>query len=592
MNRENIDNKYKWDLSLIYKNEEELNIDINKLNNMVEEFILFENHVMDSSKTLYESNKLYNDIARLSNKIYTYAYLKYDEDMGVSKNKVLLGKIEKLISEISTKISFYIPEVLSYDYSLVKKYIDENKLLEESRFSFESLFRIKEHILDKDKENMLSSLEEIFNIPSNTFDMIDNVDIKLDPITKNGKKIELNTSNYSIYIKDEDRNVRKDAFNSLYKYYKSFINTISAVYFGNVKKDNYLANVGHYNSALEEELFDDNISVGLYDKLINTVNSNLDLLHKYIELRKEVLNLDEIHMYDLYVPLVKNYEKTWTFEEAKELILKALSPLGETYIKDLNNLFNSNCIDVYYNNNKKSGAYSSGTYDTLPYVLLNYEGNFNDVSTIAHEMGHSMHSYYSNANNTFEDSSYPIFLAEIASTVNEVLLNKYMYEHSDKKDEKLFFLNNLLETIRTTLYRQTMFAEFEKITHEKEKNNEVLTSEVLNDIYYDLNTKYFSNAIVDDNIKYEWARIPHFYTSFYVYKYATGISVALSIVSDILNNKPNALDNYLLFLKSGGSNYPLEILKKCGIDIVNDDTIEKALQVFNDTLEDFIRSRK
>ena len=592
MNRENIDNKYKWDLSLIYKNDEELNIDINKLNNMVEEFILFENHVMDSSKTLYESNKLYNDIARLSNKIYTYAYLKYDEDMGVSKNKVLLGKIEKLISEISTKISFYIPEVLSYDYSLVKKYIDENKLLEESRFSFESLFRIKEHILDKDKENMLSSLEEIFNIPSNTFDMIDNVDIKLDPITKNGKKIELNTSNYSIYIKDEDRNVRKDAFNSLYKYYKSFINTISAVYFGYVKKDNYLANVRHYNSALEEELFDDNISVGLYDKLINTVNSNLNLLQKYIELRKEVLNLDEIHMYDLYVPLVKNYEKTWTFEEAKELILKALSPLGETYIKDLNNLFNSNCIDVYYNNNKKSGAYSSGTYDTLPYVLLNYEGNFNDVSTIAHEMGHSMHSYYSNTNNTFEDSSYPIFLAEIASTVNEVLLNKYMYEHSDKKDEKLFFLNNLLETIRTTLYRQTMFAEFEKITHEKEKNNEVLTSEILNDIYYDLNKKYFSNAYVDENIKYEWARIPHFYTSFYVYKYATGISVALSIVSDILNNKPNALDNYLLFLKSGGSNYPLEILKKCGIDIVNDDTIEKALQVFNDTLEDFIRSRK
>lgn len=592
MNRENIDNKYKWDLSLIYKNDEELNKDINKLNNMVEEFILFENHVMDSSKTLYESNKLYNDIARLSNKIYNYAYLKYDEDMGVSKNKILLGKLEKLISEISTKISFYIPEVLSYDYTLVKKYIDENKLLEESRFSFESLFRIKEHILDKDKENMLSSLEEIFNIPSNTFDMIDNVDIKLDSITKNGKKIELNTSNYSIYIKDEDRNVRKQAFNSLYKYYSSFINTISAVYFGNVKKDNYLANVRHYTSALEEELFSDNISVSLYDKLINTVNNNLNLLQKYIELRKEVLNLDEIHMYDLYVPLVKNYEKTWTFEEAKELILKALAPLGETYIKDLNNLFNSNCIDVYYNTNKKSGAYSSGTYDTLPYVLLNYEGNFNDVSTIAHEMGHSMHSYYSNTNNTFEDSSYPIFLAEIASTVNEVLLNKYMYEHSDKKDEKLFFLNNLLETIRTTLYRQTMFAEFEKITHEKEKNNEVLTSEVLNDIYYDLNKKYFSNAIVDDNIKYEWARIPHFYTSFYVYKYATGISVALSIVSDILNNKPHALDNYLLFLKSGGSNYPLEILKKCGIDIVNDDTIEKALQVFDDTLEDFKRSRK
>ena len=592
MDRKQIDNKYKWNLSLIYKTEEEFNKDVILLKNMVNDFKKYENHTMDSANLLYESNKLYNDIIRLSNKIYTYAYLKHDEDMGISKNQILLGKVEKLVSEVSTSISYFIPEVLEYNYELVKKYAIEEPRLKESLFSFESLFRQKEHVLDKEKENMLSSLDEIFNIPSNIFDMIDNVDIKLDSIIKDGKSIPLNNSNYSIYIKDNDRNVRKQAFKSLYKYYGSFINTIASVYFGSVKKDNFLSKIRKYKNSLEEELFSDNINVSLYDKLINTVNKNLDILHKYIEVRKQVLNLDDIHMYDLYVPLVEDYEKTWTFEEAKDLILKALAPLGKEYINDLNKLFNSNCIDVFYNNNKKSGAYSSGCYDTLPYVLLNYEGKFNDVSTLAHELGHSMHSYYSNLNNTFEDSSYPIFLAEIASTVNEVLLNKYMYENSKEENEKLFFLNNLLETIRTTLYRQTMFAEFEKITHEKEQNNEVLTSEELNSIYYDLNKKYFSNCIVDEEISLEWARIPHFYTSFYVYKYATGISVALSIVSDILSNKKDALDNYLLFLRSGGNDYPLNILKKCGIDIVNDDTIDKALKVFDDTLDEFIKVRK
>ena len=306
-----------------------------------------------------------------------------------------------------------------------------------------------------------------------------------------------------------------------------------------------------------------------------------------MKVRKEVLNLEEVHMYDVYAPLVKNITKDYTYEEGKELVLKALEPLGSTYISDLKEIFNSNCIDVYNNENKRSGAYSWGSYDTLPYVLLNYEGKFTDVSTIAHELGHSMHSFYSHKNREYHDSGYPIFLAEIASTVNEIFLNKYCSLHAETKEEKAFFLNNLLENLRTTLIRQTMFAEFELIIHDLEEKGEVLTEELLSETYLDLNKKYFPGAVSDDLIKLEWARIPHFYTSFYVYKYATGISVACKIVSDILNKKEKALENYMKFLSSGGSDFPLEILKKTGIDIANDDTIDKALEMFRDTLNEF-----
>ena len=304
--------------------------------------------------------------------------------------------------------------------------------------------------------------------------------------------------------------------------------------------------------------------------------------------RKYVLNLEELHMYDVYAPLVENSEKEYSYEEAKDLVIKALSPLGETYIKDLKTLFDSNCIDVYHNENKRGGAYSWGCYETLPYVLLNYEGKFTDVSTVAHELGHSMHSFYSCKYQDYHDSGYPIFLAEIASTVNEILLNKYCSQNAKTKEEKAYYLNNLLENFRTTLIRQTMFAEFELKIHDLEQEGVSLTEEVLSETYLELNKLYFGEDVIsDDLIKLEWARIPHFYTSFYVYKYATGISVAARIASDILNHKEGALENYLEFLSSGGNNYPLEILKKVGIDIVNDDTIDKALELFRETLEEF-----
>ena len=515
--------------------------------------------------------------------------MKFDEDKSVSESESLMGIVDKFADEVSEKLAFYTPEVLSADYDKIKEFIAGNESLEKYSFMFEDLFREKRHILPLEQEEMMARLGEVLSSPENTFRVLDDVNLKFDDITdENGNKVVLNNSNYSNYLKSEDRNVRKEAFESLYKSYSNYKNTFASLLRGNVKSNFFVSNTRKYNSPLEMSLYSDNIDRKLYTSLIEKVHNNLDIMKEYMKVRKDILGILDVHMYDVYAPLVKNISRNYTFEEAKDLVLKALEPLGETYINDLKGLFDSNCIDVYNNLNKRSGAYSWGCYDTLPYVLLNFEGKFYDVSTIAHELGHSMHSLYSTKYQDYHDHGYPIFLAEIASTVNEILLNKYCSLHAESKEEKAYYLNNLLENFRTTLVRQTMFAEFELMIHDLEANGEVLTDELLCNTYLKLNKKYFTDeAISDDLIKFEWARIPHFYTSFYVYKYATGISVASRIVSDILSGKEGALDNYMKFLASGGSDYPLEILKKVDIDIENDDTIDKALDMFRETLKEF-----
>lgn len=587
--REDINEKYKWDLSKIYKNEEEISGDINNINKAVNDFLKYKNKVTSSSKNLLESTKDYFKIMRILDKLIVYSHMKSDEDKSISKNESLTGKIDKLTDDISEKLAFYTPEVLNEDYNKIKEFIKENEELKKYNFMFEDLFREKKHILPLEQEEMMARLGEILSSPESTFRVLDDVNLKFNDITdEQGNKVTLNTSNYSNYIKSENRKVRKEAFTSLYNSYNNYKNTFASLLRSNVKSNFFISNTRKYNSPLEMSLYSDSIDKKLYTSLIEKVHNNLDIMEEYMKIKKEILNLDEIHMYDVYVPLVKNISRKYSYEEAKDLVIEALKPLGEEYINNLKELFNSQCIDVYNNENKRSGAYSWGCYDTLPYVLLNFEGEFTDVSTIAHELGHSMHSLYSNKNQEYHDHGYPIFLAEIASTVNEILLNKYCSKIAKTKEEKAYFLNNLLENFRTTLIRQTMFAEFELLIHDLEEKGEVLTDEVLCETYLDLNKKYFTNEVVsDDFIKLEWARIPHFYTSFYVYKYATGIAVASSIVSDILNNKENALENYIKFLSSGGSNYPLEILKKVNIDIANDDTIDKALDMFRETLKEF-----
>ena len=592
--REEIEKQYKWDLSKIYETEEEINKDIEEVKNKTKELVEYKGKLLESSETLREATDKYFETMRILDKLIVYTNMKYHEDLSIGKSEALVGKIDRFCDEISEKLAFYSPELLENDYKIVKKYIEENDSLKKYDFMFKDLFREKDHILSLEQEEMMARLGEVFSVPENTFHVLDDVNLKFDNIVdEDGKEVELNNSNYSVYLKSKDRNVRKSAFLSLYKSYGNFKNTFASLLKGNVKSNFFVSRTRKYSSPLEMSLYSDDIDKKLYLNLIEKVNNNLDIVHDYMKVRKDILGFDEVHMYDVYAPLVDANDKKYSYEEAKELVMSALAPLGEKYLEDLKTLFESNAIDVFNNENKRGGAYSWGCYDSLPYVLLNYEGRFTDVSTIAHELGHSMHSFYSNKTQEYHDHGYPIFLAEIASTVNEILLNKYCSKHAKSPEEKAYYLNNLLENFRTTLVRQTMFAEFELIIHDLEEEGEVLTQELLCEKYLELNKKYFGDDVIsDDEIALEWARIPHFYTSFYVYKYATGISVACKIVSDILEAKEGALDNYMKFLSGGGSNFPLEILKKVNIDIVNDDTIDKTLDMFRDTLEDFKKIAK
>lgn len=393
-------------------------------------------------------------------------------------------------------------------------------------------------------------------------------------------------SNYYIFMKSKDRSVRKSAFDTLYNYFKSLKNTLAATYVGEIKESAFVTKVKKFDSTLDRSLFYDNIDVKVYKNLINTVHNNLKLMYDYMDVRKKILNLDELHMYDIYADLVESNNNKISFEEGKKILFEALKPLGEKYLNDLKQAFDEKWIDIYPNDGKKSGAYSWGSYDSYPYLLLNYNDTAESVGTLGHELGHSMHSYYSKSQN-YVDSQYPIFLAEIASTVNEVLINDYMYKHAKTKEDKIFFLTDLLDLIRTTIYRQTMFAEFEMIMHQKESDGVSLTEEEISNTYYNLNKLYYGdNVVSDDNIRYEWSRIPHFYTPFYVYKYATGLSAALSIASRLLKGDEKTRNDYLEFLSSGGNNYPLEILKKVDVDMTTSKPVEEALSVFKEKIEE------
>ena len=586
-NRSEIDNKYKWDLSKIYQDPDLLEKDKQEILKLKDQLVAMRGSLTANATNLLKAIDLYYAIMRILDKMVVYTNMKFHEDMDNNASKVLVGKVDKLASEISADLSFFTPEVLKCDYQEITKFLSENKELKKYQHMLEDLYREKKYVLDEKEEKLLSTLQEAFQVPSNVFDLLNDVDMTFEDIKdEEGNIISVTESNYSSLVKSSSRKVRHDAYYSLYNGYKKLKNTFSATLAGNVKVDSLIAKIRGYDSVLQMSLYGDNIDLSLYDHLLKAVNSS-KVMDKYLALRKEVLGLDELHMYDMYAPLVKEYNKKYTYEEAKEMVLEALKPLGEDYLTHLKELFDEGAIDVFPNKNKRSGAYSWGSYDTMPYVLLNFVGTFSDVSTIAHECGHAMHSYYSDHNQEYHNASYTIFLAEIASTVNEILLNHYALNKACKKEEKLFFLNNLLELYRTTFIRQAMFAEFEKEIYAKEQNGEILTEEVFTSCYKDLNDKYYKGVVDDDLIRYEAFRIPHFYTSFYVYKYATGIAVSSKIATSILNNESNALENYLTFLKFGGSDYSLNILKKVGIDLVGDTTLDDILKEFDKLIEEF-----
>ena len=582
--RSEIEEKYKWNLSLMYDSEEAFDKDKEELLKEVEELEGYKGHITDSADSLYnflvlsEKNEL-----RIEN-LYVYSQMDCDSESTDSIRQSRKMVIEKLYDDVNDRLSFATPEIIASGYDKIKNFINEDNRLEHYNFYFEKLFRYVDHTLSEKEEEIISKAVSAFGTGDDVFYNLDNTDIKLGFITdEEGKEIELTNSNFIKYMNSKNREVRIDAFNHMYNYYKGLINTVSASLKGTIKENFFLSDVKKYNSPLEMSLYFDNISSNVYKKLIEIIHDNMDAMYDYMNIRKDVLGLDEMHMYDIYVDLVDNVETNINFEDAKKILFEALKPLGDKYIEDLNKAFDERWIDVFPNVGKKSGAYSFGSYNSKPYVLLNYEGTVDSVSTMAHELGHSMHSYYSHLNQSYTYGHYPIFLAEIASTVNETLLNDYLYKNAKTKEEKILYLTELLDKVRTTIYRQTMFAEFEMLMHDKYENNIPLTSEEFSNTYYELNKLYYGDNIISDElIRYEWARIPHFYSSFYVYKYATGLSAALAISKDILDGNKEMLDNYLEFLSSGGNGYPLDILNKCGIDMESGEPIEKAIQLFRE----------
>ena len=588
--RSMIDDKYKWDLTKIYKTNADFESDCKKVKNLITEYRKkYENHTMDNAKIFYDSIVDELEIERLLEKLYSYSNLKKDEDVANTENQELRSKVVNLYNYASKNMFFTSTEMLKKDYSLIEEFYKEEPRLLEHENNLKDSFRYKKYMLSDEEEKLLSNISKAFGNDEETYGYLVDSDMTFGEIKdENGNMVELTDTNYSVYIESKNRSVRKDAFESLYNHYKQFKNTITSLFNGSINESVSMAKLRGYPSAFLASLYKDDMKESVYNTLVDTIHNNLDVYQKYYELKKEVLNLDELHLYDIYTPMIDEGGKKYSFEEAKEMVLNALSVLGDDYINNFKKIFDEKWVDVYPNKNKRGGAYSGGCYDTYPYILLNYQGSLNDVSTLAHEGGHSMHTYYTVNNQPIQYGSYPIFVAEVASTVNEILLSKYLLKTSKNKEEKLIVLNKLLELFKGTIYRQVMFSEFEKYAYDLIENDDVITSDKLCDKYYELNKLYFGeNVVVDDLIRYEWEKVPHFYYDFYVYKYATGISAACKIAEGILNNEEGALDNYLKMLKNGCRENPLNTLKIAGVDMENKEVYESAIRMFDEAIEEF-----
>jgi len=587
MERNKIEKKYQWKLEDLYSSIEDYESDIKKLNDLVVTFIECKGKILNDADTLLSALKLNEQIDMITNKLYVYINMKLHEDTRIGKYQELSGNLDIILSIVNEKTSFFIPELLESDYSLVKKYIDENKELKRFEFLLEMIFSEKEHILSKEIEEVLSRSGNVLNIPDNVFSNLNDADLVFDEIIdEKGNKIELTKGNYHTYSISKDRRVRKDAFDTLYKKYKELSNTFATILNSNLQTSTFLTKTRKYPLPINLYLDSNKIDVNIYYDLITAVNKNLDKMYKYVDLKKEMLKLEDFNMYDMAVKLTDTKSKEYTYEEAKELVINALGVLGDTYISDLKCAFDSNWVDVYENPGKRSGAYSWGCYNAHPYVLLNYQGKYNDVSTLAHEMGHAMHRFYSNKKQDYYYSDNAIFVAEIASTVNELLLNFYMLDNTTDEVEKKNIINELLDDVKNTIYRQTMFAEFELDIHNRCFNGETLNAEKLNDLYFNLVKKYHGERMnYDEYIKYEWSRIPHFYTPFYVYQYATGLSIAFNIANKIYNGDKEMLSRYLEFLESGSNDYPTKLVEKMGINII--ESVDSALNKFNELIDEY-----
>ncbi|MBB6624434.1 oligoendopeptidase F [Clostridium gasigenes] len=584
--RDEIEEKCKWKVNKVFSSDEEWEKAFKELKEEAPNLKSFEGK-LENAENLIKYLDIYEKTSRKAEIIYVYAHLRCDEDTKNSKYQGMMSKIDSYMAEFATYTAYFVPEILEMPENFIKESIKKNPKLKIYEFLFNDILKEKPHILSKSQEELLAGVSDCLDSPSSIHSIFTNADMKFGDVTdEDGKKVELTEGNYSSFIKSKNRAVREEAFKTLFKEYKGFENTLATILSSSIKNFNFGAKIRKYEGALDSSLKPNNIPLEVYRNAIKTINDNLSSMHRYVALKKRLLGLEEMHMYDLYVPVIEVPKNHIEFDDAVKMIVEGLNPLGEEYLNIFKDGVKDGWIDIYQNKGKRGGAYSWGGYDTMPYVLLNYNYELNDVSTLAHEMGHSIHSYYSRKEQPYIYAGYTLFCAEVASTTNEALLIHYLINKETDKQKRLYLINQELEQIRTTVFRQLMFAEFELYTHESLENGIPLTAEDYNKAWIELNQKYFGpDMIVDPEIDVEWSRIPHFYSDFYVYQYATGYAAASAFAKSILDKKENAVEKYVAFLKSGGSNYPIEILKKAGVDMTTSKPVEATIERFNELLD-------
>ena len=568
-----------WNLEDIFRTKEEFEKAKKEIKDKLKNIQEYKGILGESSENIYNCYKLYEETLEVYERLYSYGMLKYHLDMANSTNIKLYKTVENIGMELEKNTAFITPEITKIQNKKILEFINNDSRLERYKRELEEIIKEKKHILSQEEEEILANYSEVFSSMEDTFDILTNTEFKFGKlIDANGQEHELTDSNYTYYLKDKNEKVRKQAFNLMYNKYHEFLNTIGELYITKIKSATITSRLRKYDSSLARAVDHDDATIKVYNSLIEAVHKDININHKFMELKKRLLEKKEMHLYDIYVNPIEVEDDNITFEEAKKQVLDALSVIGEEYISKLKEAFENNWIDVYEKPNKRSGAYSMGVYGVHPYVLTNFINKKRDVSTIAHELGHAMHSYYSNTNQNVIDANYTIMVAEIASTTNEILLAMYQITHEQDRNKKRELVYELMEMFRATFFRQAMFAEFEKIVHSKIEAGEMLTAEDLSKIYYDLNVQYFGkDVIIDEQIKYEWARIPHFYTPFYVYKYATGVSAAIVIAKNILEKKIGYVDKYINMLKQGCTKKSVELLKMVDVDLEDPKTYENAI---------------
>ncbi|UXR78881.1 MULTISPECIES: oligoendopeptidase F [unclassified Staphylococcus] len=581
--------QHTWDLTTIFKDDAAWEAAYDQVANRIGEEEKFKGHLGDDAETLYAALQLQDEIEADLGAVYVYSHLKQDQDTANDHYTGLESRAHQLIIRFSSAWSFLVPELLQIEEEKIQSFLASHEGLKHYAFALEMINHKRPHVLDADKEKLLTEAQDALSTSSNVFSMFDNADLTFEDVTdKDGNKHPLTQGTFIKYLESDDRQLRQSAYENVYKAYGAYNNTLSATLAGEVKKHVFNARSHNYKTAREQALSNNYIPEAVYDNLVKTVHKYLPLLHRYTELRKKLLGIDDLKMYDMYTPLVKDIKFDMPYDEAVEWMLKGLAPMGENYLNVIKEGLDNGWVDVYENKGKRSGAYSSGSHQTNPFILLNWSDTVSDLFTLVHEFGHSAHSYFSRENQSSTYSGYSIFVAEVASTCNEALLSHYMEQHLDDK-RRLLLLNQELERFRATLFRQTMFAEFEHKIHAIEEAGEPLTAQRMNQEYAQLNRQYFGDVVeTDDFISKEWSRIPHFYMNYYVYQYATGYSAAQSLSHQILTEGEPAVERYINeFLKKGSSNYPIELLKNAGVDMTTPQPIEDALHVFEQKLDAF-----